>query len=136
MEQIVIDGVTYEKASKIAKQFRYTTDYVGQLCRSGKVDAKLVGRSWFVNPETIRDHQRSRYKRTDSAKDGESVQSSQVSEKNPPNPSGSSVQPKNFFDRITWNKVSYETDESDLLPNLQKKNEKEESLTLEVSPAA
>jgi len=49
MNTVVIDGVTYTKASVLAKKFRYTTDYVGQLCRSQRVDAQLVGRSWYVS---------------------------------------------------------------------------------------
>jgi len=26
----------------------YTHDYISRLCRTGKVEGKLVGRSWFV----------------------------------------------------------------------------------------
>lgn len=56
MNTVVIDGVTYTKTGTLAKQFRYTTDYIGQLCRSGKVDAKLVGRSWYVSEQALADH--------------------------------------------------------------------------------
>lgn len=53
MDTIVFDGVEYVKASVVAKQFRYTADYIGQLCRSKKIDARLVGRTWFVNIDSI-----------------------------------------------------------------------------------
>ncbi|MEM9336886.1 MAG: hypothetical protein AAGA35_03465 [Patescibacteria group bacterium] len=113
MEQVVIDGITYEKAAKVAKQFRYTKDYIGQLCRSGKVDAKLIGRSWFVNPETLTEHKKARYQKNagedgvstkDEAKKGDATESSN----------------KRFLDKITWNKVSYETDNADLFPQVKK----------------
>lgn len=63
MDTVVLDGVTYLKASAAAKQFRYTTDYIGQLCRGKKVDARLVGRTWFVNPESLTAHKRGRHQK-------------------------------------------------------------------------
>lgn len=56
MDKVVLDGVEYVKASAVAKQFHYTSDYIGQLCRAKKVDARLVGRTWFVRPESIAEH--------------------------------------------------------------------------------
>ncbi len=34
----------------------YAKDYVGQLCREGRVPARLVGRSWYVLESAIQDH--------------------------------------------------------------------------------
>ena len=34
----------------------YATDYVGQLCRMGKLECTRVGRSWFVCEESLIDH--------------------------------------------------------------------------------
>lgn len=56
MDTVILDGVQYIKATEAAKQFDYTSDYVGQLCRGKKVDARLVGRTWFVNPESLQEH--------------------------------------------------------------------------------
>ena len=42
MKELAIDGKKYVKASAIAKDLGYTSDYVGQLCRGGKIDAQLV----------------------------------------------------------------------------------------------
>jgi len=56
MNTVVIDGVTYTKAGTLAKKFRYTTDYIGQLCRAEKVDAQLVGRSWYVSEDSLEAH--------------------------------------------------------------------------------
>jgi hypothetical protein len=56
MEILVLDGKSYVKASKAAKELGYATDYVGQLCRSGQVDAHLIGRTWYVNQEELSTH--------------------------------------------------------------------------------
>lgn len=34
----------------------YAKDYIGQLCREGRVPARLVGRSWYVLETAIQDH--------------------------------------------------------------------------------
>jgi hypothetical protein len=56
MEVLTLNGRTYVKASKAARDLGYTSDYVGQLCRGGTVDAHLVGRTWYVNPDTLGAH--------------------------------------------------------------------------------
>ena len=61
MDTVVLDGTTYKKASVVAKEFKYTSDYVGQLCRAGKVDAHLVGRTWFVNSDSLTVHKKAKY---------------------------------------------------------------------------
>jgi hypothetical protein len=61
METIEMDGIEYLKASAAAKQFGYTSDYVGQLCRGGKVRARLIGRAWFVDPTSIEEYQQGKY---------------------------------------------------------------------------
>ncbi|NCT01837.1 hypothetical protein GW766_01115 [Candidatus Parcubacteria bacterium] len=63
MDMVTLDGVEYVKASVAAKQFRYTADYIGQLCRGKKVDARLVGRTWFVNIQSIKDHKKMRHQK-------------------------------------------------------------------------
>lgn len=59
MNSIVLDGVTYVKVKDIAKKYHYTTDYVGQLCRSGKINCHLVGRSWYVSEDSLNVHKNS-----------------------------------------------------------------------------
>ncbi len=34
----------------------YAKDYVGQLCREGRVPARLIGRNWYVLESAIEDH--------------------------------------------------------------------------------
>ncbi|NTV21957.1 MAG: hypothetical protein HGB03_00075 [Candidatus Yonathbacteria bacterium] len=48
-ETLCIEGKTYMASSSAAKMVGYASDYVGQLCRGGKVEAIRVGRVWFVN---------------------------------------------------------------------------------------
>lgn len=62
MKSITVDGKDYVKASVIARDLGYTADYVGQLCRGKKVDAQLVGRSWYVSEDSLRDHKQGRYR--------------------------------------------------------------------------
>ncbi len=62
MDTIQVEGVLYTKASLLAKNFRYTTDYIGQLCRAGKVDCQLVGRAWYVAESSLLKHKDARYK--------------------------------------------------------------------------
>lgn len=59
MDTIMFDGVTYTKAATAAKVLKYTPDYLGQLCRGKKIDARLVGRTWFVNVESVLGHKNS-----------------------------------------------------------------------------
>ncbi len=62
MDTVEIRGKTYKKATSLARELGYTTDYLGQLCREGKVKAELVGRTWYALPESVRDHKESRYR--------------------------------------------------------------------------
>lgn len=62
MDTISFKGEKYIKAGIIAKELGYTPDYVGQLCRGGQVLATLVGRSWYVSENSIRQHKKSRYR--------------------------------------------------------------------------
>jgi hypothetical protein len=64
MDVLTLGEKKYVKASVIARDLGYTADYVGQLCRAGKVDAKLFGRSWYVNKDSIGDHKSTRYRST------------------------------------------------------------------------
>lgn len=64
MDVLNVGEKSYIKASVIARDLGYTADYVGQLCRAGKVDAKLVGRSWYVAKESINEHKSNRYRST------------------------------------------------------------------------
>jgi hypothetical protein len=61
VQKISFGNREYVKASQAAKRFRYTQDYIGQLCRAKKVDARLVGRVWYVNLESITQYRKSKH---------------------------------------------------------------------------
>ncbi len=64
MNVIDISGIRYLKATDAAKKVGYTTDYVGQLARGGKVDAKQIGRAWYVSEEDILAHKKGNHRST------------------------------------------------------------------------
>lgn len=56
MDEILIDEKVYVSSKRAAKITGYAKDYVGQLCREGRVQSRLVGRSWYVLESAIKDH--------------------------------------------------------------------------------
>jgi hypothetical protein len=56
MDELVIDDKKYISTRQAAKITGYAKDYVGQLCREGRVPARLVGRSWYVLESALADH--------------------------------------------------------------------------------
>lgn len=56
MDELVIGDKKYISSKLAAKATGYAKDYVGQLCREGRVPARLVGRSWYVLESAIQDH--------------------------------------------------------------------------------
>ncbi len=128
MEVISIDGVDYEKVTTLAKRFKYTTDYIGQLCRAGKVQAKLIGRTWYVHEPSLQNHKKVRYKKT-SPDDKNSFESNKIKISRldvPPVLAKTTAkvietkveQSKNFERHVAWKPVRYEEDDSALLPEL------------------
>jgi hypothetical protein len=66
MDTVEFDGVEYVRAAVAAKKFSYTQDYIGQLCRAKKINARLVGRTWFVAMASIEEHRDKKHKRKKS----------------------------------------------------------------------
>ncbi|KND47937.1 MAG: hypothetical protein AB199_04235 [Parcubacteria bacterium C7867-004] len=56
MDEITIGDKTYISSKQAAKITGYAKDYIGQLCREGRVEARLVGRNWYVLDSSIREH--------------------------------------------------------------------------------
>lgn len=56
MDELLIEDRRYVSSKRAAKMTGYAKDYIGQLCREGRVPARLVGRSWYVLESAIRDH--------------------------------------------------------------------------------
>jgi hypothetical protein len=56
MDEIIIEEKKYISSKQAAKITGYAKDYIGQLCREGRVSARLVGRNWYVLETAIQDH--------------------------------------------------------------------------------
>ena len=56
MDELTFDGQVYVSSKRAAQITGYAKDYVGQLCREGRVIARLVGRNWYVLESSIREH--------------------------------------------------------------------------------
>src|SRR3989338_2923342 len=55
-EGLSFNGKKYISAKEAAKIAGYTSDYVGQLCRAGKIECRMVGHTWFVLEESLLNH--------------------------------------------------------------------------------
>ncbi len=128
MDSVVFDGVTYVKASVAAKSFRYTSDYIGQLCRGKKVDARLVGRTWFVNLDSIKEHKQNKNKPSSSEIETLDVANEIKVSRVTVNPVVSNKTFKSISSTALGSKtsrtlkVSYNSDEEDLIPKLTRKH--------------
>lgn len=56
MDELLIEEKKYVSSKRAAKMTGYAKDYIGQLCREGRVPARLVGRAWYVLETAIQDH--------------------------------------------------------------------------------
>jgi hypothetical protein len=125
MREVTIHGVTYVAAADLAKKYRYTSDYIGQLCRSKKIDAELVGRTWYVNPVSLEQHRSGRYTKSQSSEKTIEINTESELSRIDVEPvvtrttakmAGASS--KNFASRIEWKPVKYDTDDADLIPQI------------------
>ncbi|MFA6432617.1 MAG: kelch repeat-containing protein, partial [Candidatus Paceibacterota bacterium] len=51
--QLVVDGKMYISVARASEMTKYSADYIGQLCRGGKVPAQMTGRIWFVDQDAL-----------------------------------------------------------------------------------
>ncbi len=43
-------------SKEAALKYGYTNDYLGQLCRAGKLDGRIFGNTWFITEESLAAH--------------------------------------------------------------------------------
>lgn len=97
MDEILIDEKKYVSSKRAAKLTGYAKDYIGQLCREGRVPARLVGRSWYVLESAIADH------RFGDQKSEQEVQAETVKEP-----------------ATTWESPRYEASVPEILPSVSR----------------
>jgi len=56
MDELTIEDKKYLSSKRAAQITGYAKDYVGQLCREGRVEARLVGRNWYILESSIMEH--------------------------------------------------------------------------------
>ena len=161
MDTVVLDGTSYVKVAVAAKQFDYTSDYLGQLCRAGKLDAQLVGRTWFVNPDSVAAHKAGTYRGEKDEAGAPSEPDERISKTSPEsrtsklNKAKSSTSPKRTVAPVIKNKTiktvstfqerlqqhgartdaAYEADAAELIPKLKRESTPTEAKTLTVNEA-
>src|SRR6185312_1708426 len=57
-KDLFFNGERFISSTKAAKTVGYANDYIGQLCRSGALECKMVGRSWYVSRKSILTHKK------------------------------------------------------------------------------
>ena len=53
---IYFEGKKFISAKYAAEVSGYASDYVGQLCREGKIEAKMIGRAWYVEECALKNY--------------------------------------------------------------------------------
>ena len=105
-DSVLLEGKIYISSRRAAEISHYTTDYVGQLCRSGKVDCRIVGRAWFVTEESILAHQKfmaSSLTNGFSQALKQSISEQSLNEKNfPPTPAAPIELPRKLEKSSSW----------------------------------
>ena len=103
MDEILIEEKKYISSKRAAKITGYAKDYIGQLCREGRVPARLVGRSWYVLETAIQDH-----------RFGDSVVESEGK--------SAAAQPE-VITPSTWEAPRYEASSEKILPSINRLDE-------------
>jgi len=109
MDEILIEEKKFVSSKRAAKMTGYAKDYIGQLCREGRVPARLIGRSWYVLEAAIQDH---RFGAEEPERESKTAQSPMKSPE---------IQ-------STWESPRYESYSEELLPAIKPSKEAESSV--------
>ncbi len=116
MDEILIGEKVYISSKRAAKVTGYAKDYIGQLCREGRVPARLVGRGWYVLESAIQDH---RFGNPETKDSGEKITQEATLE---------SISK-------TWDSPRYEPAEGEMLPSVNRlREEDKEQVAVEEKP--
>ncbi|MBX4215439.1 helix-turn-helix domain-containing protein, partial [Candidatus Parcubacteria bacterium] len=53
---LIFDGKKFISARSAAQRTKYAPDYIGQLCRGGKLKGRRIGRAWYVEERSLMAH--------------------------------------------------------------------------------
>ncbi len=57
-QNLIFNGKNFISAKRARELTGYSTDYIGQLSRQKKIEAKLIGRTWYVSESSLQDYQK------------------------------------------------------------------------------
>jgi len=60
-DSLFFEGKEYISAKRGANEIGYASDYIGQLCRAKKIPSRLVGRTWYVERESLIEHKQNNH---------------------------------------------------------------------------
>ncbi len=116
--------ISVRRASEMTK---YSKDYIGQLCREGKVAARMLGRTWFIDSASLINHQKStdtfytgRRQRVESGEnitDSVSIEQGSVARSEPVSRATDDIQASTDTSGSSY---IYAKDDRELLPSLSK----------------
>lgn len=122
LNEITLDGRRYISVKRAAALADYTTDYVGQLCRGGKIEATRMGRNWYVDEASLIEHKQSQvFKEKQSESSDETsvpIRAIGREPKRQPFRASSSLFRRSF--------IVYRHDDRPLLPQLMRREEERE----------
>lgn len=53
-QHLNVNGKVYLPSNELAATFGYSSDYLGKLARDEKIIGTLIGRQWFIEPESLK----------------------------------------------------------------------------------
>ncbi len=118
MDELTIDGKIYVSSKRAAAITGYAKDYIGQLCREGRVEAKLVGRSWYVYEPSLKKHRFNDEEEQPEVPKAETAWGSLPTEEPIPAPSSPELS-ENTSIQAVWDAPTYAAEEVEPLPELE-----------------
>ena len=109
-DSLILEHKKFISAKQASVLLGYAQDYVGQLCREGKIESKMVGRTWFVSEESILNHKISNLKKSIDPRIQEILNIKKVSDEQTQN-----VVENNISEKSVGEKVNYEKTNSDII---------------------
>lgn len=126
MDTLELNGKEYVKVSVAAKQTGYSSDYIGQLVRAGKIEGQLVGRSWYVRKDAVMQYKKGT-PRSNFEKTRQDVKTAIERESGAARMDGAGAEGSAFFGavpeyrkRLLNHSINYQKDEETLIPLLQR----------------
>jgi len=56
MDTLTLEGKEFISTKRAAEITGYAKDYIGQLCREGRIESRLIGRNWYILESSVREH--------------------------------------------------------------------------------